>query len=195
MATFRHFLAGLRVLLGLTVLVGVAFPLLILGIGQVAFHAQADGSLVQAHGREVGSSLIGQRFAGPQWFHPRPSAAGEGYDSAASGGTNLGPSSPKLARLVARARAAAAASDGVAPSTVPPDAVTSSASGLDPHISPQNALQQVDRVARARGLDPGVVRRMVADRVDGRVLGFLGDPHVNVLELNLALARASRTGS
>ncbi len=194
MTMLRQFLAGVRVLLALTVLVGVVYPLLMTGIGQVAFTRQANGSVIEVGGREVGSALIGQRFDGPQWFHPRPSAAGHGYDATASGGTNLGPDSRELAAHVGQARAAAARSDGVSPGAVPPDAVTSSASGLDPHISPVYAFQQVDRVARARGLDPAVVRRLVAGEVDGRVLGFLGEAHVNVLELNVALAQASPSG-
>lgn len=187
--TVRQFLAGLRVLLALTVLVGVAYPLLITGIGQIAFPGQANGSLVRVGGRDVGSSLIGQQFAGSQWFHPRPSAAGDGYDTTASGGTNLGPSSRRLASHVDTARAEAARADGVAPAAVPPDAVTSSASGLDPHVSPAYAYQQVDRVAQARGVDPALVRRLVEEHVQGRVFGILGEPRVNLLELNLALVQ------
>ena len=188
MSLLRQFLAGLRLLLVLTVLVGLAYPLLVLGIGQVAFHSRADGSLVTSGGRPVGSALLGQGFAGPQWFTPRPSAAGARYDGLASGGSNLGPSSTKLQGQVDAARAAAAAADGVAPADVPPDAVTASGSGLDPDISPANAYQQVDRVAAARGLPAATVRRLVDSHVIGRALGFLGEPHVNVLELNVALA-------
>ncbi len=189
-AVVRQFLAGLRVLLVLTVLVGVAYPLAMTGVGQLLFHARADGSMVHADGRAVGSSLLGQDFAGAQWFHPRPSATGSaGYDALASGGSTLGPSSPQLAANIAKARAAAAAADGVPAGSVPPDAVTASGSGLDPDISPAYAYEQVDRVARARGLAPAVVGRLVAAHVTGRALGFLGEPHVNVLELNLALDR------
>jgi len=188
MTLLRQFLAGLRLLLVLTVLVGLAYPLLVLGIGQVAFHSRANGSLISADGRPVGSALLGQGFTGPQWFTPRPSAAGAGSDGLASGGSNLGPSSAKLQKSVDAARAAAAASDGVPPADVPPDAVTSSGSGLDPDISPGNAYQQVDRVAAARGLPAATVRRLVDSHLTGRALGFLGEPHVNVLELNLALA-------
>jgi K+-transporting ATPase ATPase C chain len=186
MLVLRQFLAGLRLLLVLTVLVGLAYPLLVLGIGQVAFHSRANGSLISSDGRPVGSALLGQGFTGPQWFTPRPSAGG--YDGLTSGGSNLGPSSTKLQQSVDAARAAAAAADGVAPGAVPPDAVTASGSGLDPDISPADAYQQVDRVAAARGLPAATVRRLVDTHVTGRALGFLGEPHVDVLELDLALA-------
>jgi potassium-transporting ATPase KdpC subunit len=182
-------LAGLRVLLVLTVVFGLAYPLLMTGLGQVAFHHQANGSLVQIDGKDVGSSLIGQDFKGDQWFHSRPSAGG--YDALASGGTNLGPSSPDLAKAIAAARAAVAKEDGVAPADVPPDAVTSSASGLDPHISPAYADIQVARIAKARGLSADQVQGLVDDHTHGRTLGFLGEPRVDVLELNLALAQAA----
>jgi potassium-transporting ATPase KdpC subunit len=188
MPLVRQCLAGLRLLLVLTVLVGLAYPLLMLGIGQVAFHSRANGSLVTSAGRPVGSALLGQGFTGPQWFTPRPSAAGAGYDGLASGGSNLGPSSGKLQGEIAAARAAAAAADGVTPGEVPPDAVTASGSGLDPDISPANAYQQVDRVAAARGLPAATVHRLVDSHVTGRALGFLGEPHVNVLQLDVALA-------
>jgi K+-transporting ATPase ATPase C chain len=182
-------LAGLRVLLALTVVFGLAYPLLMTGVGQVAFHHQANGSLVQVDGKDVGSSLIGQEFKGARWFHSRPSAGG--YDALASGGTNLGPNSPDLAKAIAAARAAVAREDGVAPSDIPPDAVTSSASGLDPHISPAYADIQVARIAKARGLSADQVQGLVGDHTQGRTLGFLGEPRVDVLELNLALAKAA----
>lgn len=194
MDAFRQFLAGLRVLLVLTVVLGLGYPLLVIGVGQVVFPGQANGSSARLGGRDVGSTLIGQSFSGPQWFHPRPSAAGTGYDPTASGGTNLGPNSPKLTADIRTARAAVAARERVQPGAVPADAVTSSASGLDPDISPAYAYLQVSRVARARGLDPSVVRRMVTANVRGRILGFLGEPHVNVLDLNLALVREVRGG-
>ncbi|HEV7187049.1 MAG TPA: potassium-transporting ATPase subunit KdpC [Blastococcus sp.] len=186
MIILRQFLAGLRLLLLLTVVLGLAYPLIMTGIGQVALPSRANGSLVRVDGQPVGSALLGQRFAGPQWFTPRPSASG--YDGLASGGTNLGPGSPALQAAVAHARAAAASADGVLPGSVPPDAVTASGSGLDPDISPAYAYQQVDRVAAARGLPAASVRRLVAAHVTGRALGFLGEPHVNVLELDVALA-------
>jgi K+-transporting ATPase ATPase C chain len=188
MTMFRQALAGLRILLALTVVLGLAYPLLMTGVGQLVFPDQANGSLVRSGGRDVGSSLIGQEFRGAQWFHSRPSAAS--YDALASGGTNLGPSSPELLRSVQAARARIARENGVPPADVPPDAVTSSGSGLDPDISPAYADLQVERVARTNGLSEADVRRLVAEHTQGRVLGFLGEPRVNVLELNLALARA-----
>lgn len=188
MNTLRQTLAGFRLLLAFTVVLGLGYPLLMTGFGQVAFHHQANGSLVQVAGRDVGSSLIGQEFTGRQWFHSRPSAAS--YDALASGGTNLGPNSPDLVRAIEAARARIARQDGVAPSAVPPDAVTSSASGLDPDISPVYADLQVARIARVRGLTTAQVRRLVDAHTQARTLGFLGESRVNVLELNLALARA-----
>jgi K+-transporting ATPase ATPase C chain len=189
MHSWRQSLAGLRILLALTVVFGLAYPLLMTGFGQVAFHSQANGSIVRLNGKDVGSSLIGQDFKGEQWFHSRPSASD--YDALASGGSNLGPNSPVLLKAVERARAAVAAEDGVAPSAVPPDAVTSSGSGLDPDISPAYADIQVARVARARGMSVADVQRLVDEHTQGRILGFLGEPRVDVLELNLALARSA----
>ena len=185
----RQTLAGLAVLLAFTVVFGLGYPLLMTGVGQLVFHDQANGSMVQASGRDVGSSLIGQEFTGNQWFHSRPSAAA--YDALASGGTNLGPNSPELLEAVRKARAHVATENGVDPSRVPPDAVTSSASGLDPDISPAYADLQVARVARARGMSAAEVQRLVEDHTQGRTLGFLGEPRVDVLELNLALAHAA----
>jgi K+-transporting ATPase ATPase C chain len=187
--TLRQALAGLRLLLAFTVILGLAYPLLMTGIGQAAFHSQANGSLVEVNGKAVGSSLIGQEFKGDQWFHSRPSAGG--YDALASGGTNLGPNSPDLVKAVEAARAAVAKDDGVPPADVPPDAVTSSGSGLDPHISPAYADIQVARVAKARGLSVDQVQRLVDDHTQGRNLGFLGEPRVDVLALNVALERAA----
>lgn len=184
---FRQSWAGLRVLLLFTVVLGVAYPLAVTGVSQLAFGHQADGSQVTHDGEVVGSSLIGQPFDGEQWFHPRPSAAGDGYDTLASGGSNLGPESTELLATVEERRAAVAEENGVDPAAVPPDAVTASGSGLDPHISPDYAEIQVDRVAAARGLDPSEVQELVDDHTQGRVLGFLGGERVNVLELNLAL--------
>ncbi|WP_116952372.1 potassium-transporting ATPase subunit KdpC [Jiangella endophytica] len=183
----RQSWAGLRVLLLFTVILGVAYPLAVTGVSQLAFGDQADGSLVSHDGEVVGSSLIGQPFDGEQWFHPRPSVAGDGYDTLASGGSNLGPESTQLLATVEERRAAVAEENGVDPADVPPDAVTASGSGLDPHISPAYADIQVNRVARARGLDPAEVQRLVDEHTQGRTLGFLGGERVNVLELNLAL--------
>ncbi|MDH6117733.1 potassium-transporting ATPase subunit KdpC [Kitasatospora sp. GAS204B] len=195
-------LTGLRVLLVFTVLCGIAYPLVIVGLSQALLPGQANGSLVRQNGQAVGSGLIGQNFTlpasgpsaapqpDPKWFQPRPSAAGSsGYDASASGGSNLGPNDPGLLKSVQQRRSAVAAFDGVDPAQVPPDAVTASGSGLDPAISPTYAYQQVDRVAKARGLDPQRVHQLVADHVEGRVLGFLGQQRVDVVTLNLALAR------
>ena len=185
----RQTLAGLAVLLAFTVVFGLGYPLLMTGVGQLAFPDQANGSMVRVDGRDVGSSLIGQEFTGAEWFHSRPSAAA--YDGLASGGTNLGPNSRVLLEAVRKARAHVATENGVDPSRVPPDAVTSSASGLDPDISPAYADLQVARVARARGMSAAEVQRLVDDHTQGRTLGFLGEPRVDVLELNLALAHAA----
>ncbi|ACZ22608.1 K+-transporting ATPase, C subunit [Sanguibacter keddieii DSM 10542] len=194
----RQSLAGLRVLVVLTVLLGVVYPLTVWGVGQVAFRWQAEGSLLTATGERttsrseaVGSALVGQSFAGDEWFQPRPSAAGDGYDTLASAGSNLGPLNPDLVASIEERRAVVAAQDGTDPSDVPADALTASASGLDPHVSPEYAEQQVARVARERGLDETVVRDLVAEHTQGRDLGFLGEPRVSVLELNLALGMMS----
>jgi K+-transporting ATPase ATPase C chain len=174
----------------MTALVGLAYPLATTGLAQIAFPHRADGSLVEQDGRLVGSSLIGQSFGGkPQYFQSRPSAAGDGYNPLASGASNLGPENQDLVKAVEERRAAAVALDGTAPADVAPDALLASGSGLDPHISPRYAAQQVDRVAQARGLSPATVRALVDRYTDGRSLGFIGEPHVNVLLLNLALDR------
>ncbi len=169
-----------------TLLLGLAYPLLITGVGQAAFPKQANGSLVVEGGKVVGSELVGQNFAAPQYLHPRPSAAGaDGYDAAASSGSNLGPLNPDLAKQVAE-RAQALRAEGVK-GAIPADAVTASGSGLDPDISPRYALLQADRIAEARGVDPGSVRALLQSQVEGRTFGVLGQPRVNVLMTNLAL--------
>ena len=183
----RQSWAGLRVLLAFTIVLGLGYPLVVACISQLLLNDQANGSLVERGGEVVGSSLIGQTFDGPQWFHSRPSAAGDGYDPLATAGSNLGPESEELLALVEERRLAVAAEDGVDPADVPPDALTASGSGLDPHISPTYAYQQVDRVAAERSLEAADVRALVDDFAQGRVVGFLGAEHVNVLELNLAL--------
>ncbi|MGI5118769.1 potassium-transporting ATPase subunit KdpC [Marinactinospora thermotolerans] len=186
----RRHLAAARVLLVMTVLLGVAYPLAVTGVAQLVFPHQADGSPVTHDGEVVGSELLGQSFSGPRWFHPRPSAAGDGYDGSASGASNLGPNNEELTAAVEERRATVAAENGVAPEEVPADALTASGSGLDPHISPAYADLQAVRVARARGMDPGEVRALVREHTTGRALGFLGEPGVNVLTLNLALEDA-----
>jgi K+-transporting ATPase ATPase C chain len=185
----RQVLAGLRLLLALTVLLGVAYPLAVAGAARLV-PGRADGSLVTDEtGTIVGSRLLGQDFDGDAWFLPRPSASG--YDALASGGSNLGPENPVLLAEVQRRRADVAARERVDPGAVPPDAVTASASGLDPHISPEYARLQAPRVAAARSLAPSVVAALVEDHVEGRLWGFVGAPHVNVVELNLAVEALS----
>ena len=184
---YRQSLAGLRLLLVMTVLLGVGYPAAVWAAGQ-AFGDRADGQPVRLDGRVVGSRLIGQDFRGDQWFHSRPSP--HGYDTLASAPSNLGPSSPELLAAIADRRAEVAAREGVDPADVPPDALTATGSGLDPHISPAYAELQVARVAAANGLSARAVERLVAEHTDGRSLGFLGEPGVDVLELNLAVATA-----
>jgi K+-transporting ATPase ATPase C chain len=172
----------------LTLLTGVAYPLVVTGIGRLAFPQQAGGSVIERDGRAVGSALLGQSFTSPKYFWGRPSATGpQPYNGAASSGSNLGPTNPALAAAVAARVAALRAADPGNAAPVPVDLVTASGSGLDPHISPAAAEYQVARVARARGLNPARVRGLVADHTLERTLGLLGEPRVNVLELNLAL--------
>lgn len=185
-AFIRQSAAGLRVLLVLTVLTGLLYPLAVFAVGRLV-PDRADGSMVEVDGEVVGSRLIGQPFDGDEWFLPRPSAAGDGYDPLASGASNLGPENADLLAAVEQRRAEVAEREDVDPGIVPPDAVTASGSGLDPHISPAYADLQVPRVARTRGLDEDTVRRLVAEATTGRELGILGEPRVNVLELNAAL--------
>jgi len=184
----RQLAPALIMTLVLTVLTGLVYPLLVTGIGHVAFPHRADGSLVTYDGHVVGSALIGQSFTKPAYFHPRPSVSG--YDAMASGGSNLGPSSQKLLAAV-RDRVAAYRKENDLPSTVavPVDAVTASGSGLDPHISLENALLQVHRVAQARRMTDSAVRGILRRHVEDRPFGVLGEKVVNVLELNLDLDR------
>jgi len=185
-ALLRSHLAALRLLLVLTLVLGVGYPALVLAVGRLV-PDRADGSPLRVDGAVVGSRLLGQAFEGDEWFLPRPSAAGDGYDPLASGASNLGPENPDLRASVAQRRAEVAAREGVAEADVPADAVTASASGLDPDISPAYARLQVARVARARDLPEARVAALVEAHVAGRDLGFLGELHVNVLELNAAL--------
>lgn len=184
-------LSHIRPAIGITVLftllLGVAYPLAITGVAHLAFPAQAGGSLIRdSSGHVIGSALIGQNFAKAEYLHPRPSAAGmNGYDPTSSGGTNLGPLNPTLIKSVKSATDALRPEANGAP--IPADAVTSSASGLDPDISPAFALLQAARIAKARGADEGSVREFIATRIQGPALGFLGQPRVNVLTTNLAL--------
>jgi len=211
--TLRQYGAALRTLLLLTVILGLAYPLAMTGFAQVAFGNNANGSLVQRGGTTVGSHLIGQGFtrpvlkngqpakdakgdpvveADPRYFQSRPSAAGTGYDPTSSGASNLGPENKDLIAAITERRAAAATLDGVSPAQVAPDALLASGSGLDPHISPEYAQEQVTRVARVRNLSVAQVQALVTANTQGRTLGFLGEPRVNVLNLNLALDAISR---
>ena len=237
---WKQLLPGLRFTLVLTILTGLVYPAVITGISQVVFRDQANGSLIVSNGQVIGSRLIGQNFAKPEYFHPRPSAAGSGYDPTASAGSNLGPTSAKLINGTTKiddkknevvdfdgikdrivhycvdndiaydssmpldafkdaqgnlddVKLIKAFADDKAPlvftpkTPIPADAVTASASGLDPHISPGNAQAQAGRVAKARGVSVEQVQGLIAQHTEGRALGFLGEPRVNVLELNLAL--------
>lgn len=169
-----------------TLVLGLAYPLAVTGVAQVAFPAQADGSLVRdAGGRVIGSTLIGQGFVGATYLHPRPSAAGEGYDAAASSGSNLGPMNPDLIARVKDQAQAIRAEDG--PGVIPADAVTTSGSGLDPDVSPAYARLQAARIARARGVPVQQVQSIIDAHIEGAFLGFIGQPHVNVLMTNRAL--------
>jgi len=206
---FRQLRAAIVSVLVITVLTGFLFPAVITVIAKAAFSKQANGSLIEQNGKVVGSELIGQNFTAPGYFHPRPSAAGNGYDATASGGTNLGPTSDKLINGIHKKLpngkddpgnfdgikdlAAAYRSENGLPADalIPADAATRSASGLDPEISPANAALQVPRVAKARGLTEDAVKKIVADNSAERQLGILGEPRVNVLRANIALDTAA----
>jgi K+-transporting ATPase ATPase C chain len=209
----RQYVAAIRVLLALTVIFGLAYPLVMTGIAQAAFHGNANGSLVHRDGKVVGSDLIGQAFTkpvlvngkpkkdadgnpvvepDPKYFQSRPSAAGLGYDPLSTSASNLGPENKDLIAAIKERRSTAARLDGVAPSRVPPDALLASGSGLDPDISPAYAREQIARIARERSLTEAQVRQLVDEHIQGRSLGFLGEPRVNVLELNLALDKLAR---
>ncbi len=181
----RHLITATLMTIVTTVILGIIYPLAITGIAQVAFPHQANGQLIERDGRVIGSRVIAQAFSSPGYFRPRPSAAGTGYDAANSAGTQLGPTNKKLVDAVTANVAAARVENPNA--AVPIDLVTTSASGLDPHISPAAAEFQVPRVARERGIAEADARRLVTAHTAGRPLGFFGEAGVNVLELNLAL--------
>jgi potassium-transporting ATPase KdpC subunit len=196
----RQHIVALRGLLVFTVICGIAYPVVMWGVAQVAFHNQANGSLVSYHGRTVGSSLLCQEFTDakgnplPQYFQPRPSNAVNaedktdyGCDPGFSAASNLGPNNPDLVKAIKQRQQQIAAFDHVKISQIPADAVTASGSGLDPNISPQNAAIQVNRVAAARHVSPAAIQALVAEHTQGRTLGFLGEPRVNVLALDIAL--------
>lgn len=193
---FKDITSAVRPTLVLTVLftllLGAAYPAVLTGLGQLLFPAQANGSLIRDGDRIVGSELIGQGFAGPGYFHGRPSAAGQGYDASASSGSNLGPTSQVLADRV-KTDLAALGSSPQAP--VPADLVTTSGSGLDPHISPEAALYQAERVAASRGLPATAVRDLIASKTEHPLLGFIGEPRINVLDLNLTLDSMASKGA
>ena len=191
----RQYWVAIRAMLVFTVVLGVGYTAVVTAVGQAALPARANGSLIEVDGEIVGSSLIGQSFtdadgaALPEWFQSRPSAAGDGYDGGASSGSNYGPESEDLLAAVEERRSAIVELEGVDSREIPADALTASASGLDPHISPAYALLQAARVAEARGLAEARARALVEEHVSGRDLGYLGEETVNVLELNVALAR------
>jgi potassium-transporting ATPase KdpC subunit len=200
----RQHIAAFRALLVFTVLCGIIYPVVMFGVAQVAFHGQANGSLVSYQGKVVGSSLLCQEFTDakgnplPRYFQPRPSNAVNpdsktdyGCDPGFSGASNLGPDNPTLTKTIEQRKAAIATFNGVSPASVPPDAVTASGSGLDPDISPQYADIQVNRVAKARGLSAASVQQLVSENTQGRTIGFLGEPRVDVLNLNIARDKLS----
>ena len=191
MNLFKHIYPAVALTIVLTVLMGIIYPFVMTGLSELLFKEKARGSLVEREGKVIGSRLIGQRFKGAGYFHSRPSAAGSGYDATISGGTNLGPTSKQLFEEQVGGRSKQLRTENPN-AEIPIDLITSSASGLDPHISPAAAEFQIPRVARERRMSEDDVRRLVHRHAKGRQFGILGEPRVNVLELNLALDEASR---
>jgi K+-transporting ATPase ATPase C chain len=190
---WRQLLPGLRMTIVMTVLTGLIYPGIVTGLCQMLFPKQANGSLEYKDGKVIGSTLIGQNFTKPEYFQPRPSSAGNGYDATASGGSNLGPTSQKLIDRVKTSADKFRKDNPGFTGTIPADLLTTSASGLDPHISPESADAQAERVASARGASAQDIRALIAQFTEGRDLGFLGEPRVNVLRINEALdARYAR---
>lgn len=192
----RNALRALVATVVLAVLTGLVYPLVMAGFAQAAFHGKANGSLIQESGRTVGSALIGQEWTGPQWFYGRPSAISKPYDASTSSGSNLGPRAQALAdaikeRVAAIVKVEGPYHSGLTAAGIPADLLTASGSGLDPHISPAAAMFQAPRIAAARHLSVGDVEQLIRDHTSGRTFGVLGEPRVNVLELNLALERLS----
>jgi K+-transporting ATPase ATPase C chain len=195
--TGRQYWVAIKAMLIFTAVLGVGYTAVVTAVGQLALPAHSNGSLARADGDVVGSTLIGQSFSDsdgealPEWFQPRPSAAGDGYDGGASSGSNYGPENEDLVAAITERRESIAALNGIDPGSVPADALTASASGLDPHISPEYARLQVERVAAANDIPQQKIENLVETFVQGRDLGYLGEPTVNVLELNIALAELS----
>jgi potassium-transporting ATPase KdpC subunit len=192
----KQLVPGIRIALAMTILTGLIYPGIVTGLCQIFFGQQANGSLLAKDGRIIGSSLIGQSFTRPEYFHPRPSAAGsDGYDASSSGGSNLGPTNRQLIDRVKGDVEAFRKENPDYQGPIPADIVTTSGSGLDPHISPASALVQAFRVAKARGLSLDQVKRLIAQYTEAPAWGFLGDARINVLQLNLALDRYSRSNN
>jgi K+-transporting ATPase ATPase C chain len=184
---WTHIAPAFRITIVMTILTGLIYPALVTGVAQVLFPSQANGSLITVDGKVVGSALIGQNFTKPEYFHPRPSHAGAGYDASLSSGSNFGPTNQKLLDRVKASVEQYRTENPAHTGPIPADAVTASGSGLDPHISPANAGIQAARVARARGADVTAVQQVVAEATEQPWLGFIGEPRVNVLQLNVAL--------
>ena len=188
-STMQHLNVAIRFTIVTTILLGIGYPLIVTGLAQLVMRDKANGQLIERDGQVIGSTIIGQSFTSARYFHSRPSAAGNGYDATSSGGSNLGPTNKKLVDRIDGDVAAWHKQDPGAQGNVPIGLVTTSASGLDPDISPADALYQVPMIAAARHLSEGTVRSLVQSHIQGRQFGFLGEPTVNVLELNLALDR------